>query len=1060
MAPPRTRRLAILAFPLLIILAFQSAYAERLPIKVYTTADGLPSNNINKIVHDSRGFLWFCTVEGLSLFDGQTFVNFGIDDGLPRANVTDILETRDGEYWVATTGGLCRFRPRKYAQEQDGSRSENESINATKLFELVIPPDDDSRARVANVLLQSRDGTIWCGTYKGLFQVKRNRNKVELVKVDIALSGDEGSLITALLEDRQGALWVGTAKDLHRRWEDGTVSRFGKDFGLPDDNIHDLLQDRNGKLWIATRFGGLIELTTNGTKDPPHIDRIFNAKNGLGANWVFDIYESFDGRLFVGTNTGLAEFAADEKLRAAPIHLYSKRNGFSYHEIANLNEDRDGDLWLGTANGAMKLAHEGFVTFDEKDGLDSSVFLFQSAKGELNYFGYVAMDPRLASTSAISYASNYRAVIGRYDGRAFSWLLPNIGSNWCSWSTKTSILEDHWGQWWVGTTDGVFVFPAVKTFSELAKVRAIAHYTKQNGLGEKVVFALHEDSQGNIWISTISKDGGSTRLARWERSSKTFQNIWSARGLPELKDLLAHAFQEDQSGNMWIGFNQRGIGRYKNGHFNLLGPGEGLPAGPINDLFLDQQGRLWIATARGGLSLIEQPNDDHPTIANYNTAKGLSSNQVSAITQDLNGRIYIATGRGVDQLTPVTGRIKHFTTADGLASGEIFDALCDKSGMLWFATSQGLSKFLPKAAAPMAPPPIFIKGLRLGGEKQAISPLGETDIALQDIQPGNNQLQIDFVGVSFAPGEGVVYQYKFDGTDPWSVPSEQSTITFASLASGHYRLLVRAIGSDGVTSLAPAIITFTVLRPLWQRWWFILLTVASLSFIAYSIYRSRVSRLLEVERVRTRIATDLHDDIGANLTKIAILSEVARQQLGNGGPEQDRPLSSIARISREAVASMSDIVWAINPQRDHLPDLLGRMRQHAEESCLPREIELSFDDGDSEVDLHLGVGVRRDLFLIFKEAVSNAVRHSNCNHLWITISLERNLFSLKIRDDGDGFETEAKHEGNGLLNLKRRAAKLSGQLSVKSIAHHGTTIKFSFPVRRERFLSLPTRLRR
>src|SRR6476619_7977222 len=129
MAPRQTHRLAILAF-LLITWALQSAHAERLPIKVYTTADGLPNNNINKIVHDSRGFLWFCTVEGLSLFDGHTFVNFGIDDGLPRANVTDILETRDGEYWVATTGGLCRFRPRKYAQEQNGSRSANESINA------------------------------------------------------------------------------------------------------------------------------------------------------------------------------------------------------------------------------------------------------------------------------------------------------------------------------------------------------------------------------------------------------------------------------------------------------------------------------------------------------------------------------------------------------------------------------------------------------------------------------------------------------------------------------------------------------------------------------------------------------------------------------------------------------------------------------------------------------------------------------------------------------------------------------------------------------------------
>src|SRR5207244_198217 len=191
-----------------------------------------------------------------------------------------------------------------------------------------------------------------------------------------------------------------------------------------------------------------------------------------------------------------------------------------------------------------------------------------------------------------------------------------------------------------------------------------------------------------------------------------------------------------------------------------------------------------------------------------------------------------------------------------------------------------------------------------------------------------------------------------------------------------YRFSVRAINSDGLASAAPAMITFTVLPPIWQRWWFVGLTVTAVILAVFAFYRYRVRRLLEVANMRTRIATDLHDDIGANLTKIAILSEVVRQQSGNGDAERDRPLSSIARISRESVAAMGDIVWAINPQRDNLLDLVRRMRQHAEEVCLAQNINLIFHAPESENRLKLGVDIRRDIYLIFKEAVNNAVRHS------------------------------------------------------------------------------------
>src|SRR6267378_4908571 len=145
-----------------VLSASLSVRAERLPLKTYTVADGLPNNVINKIVRDSRGFLWFCTAEGLSRFDGYTFTNYGADQGLPHANVTDLLETRGGEYWVGTYGGLVRFNPRGMPVSRVIYAGEVSEI--APMFTVIVPEDQDRRARAITVLLEDRNGTIWCGT--------------------------------------------------------------------------------------------------------------------------------------------------------------------------------------------------------------------------------------------------------------------------------------------------------------------------------------------------------------------------------------------------------------------------------------------------------------------------------------------------------------------------------------------------------------------------------------------------------------------------------------------------------------------------------------------------------------------------------------------------------------------------------------------------------------------------------------------------------------------------------------------------------------------------------
>jgi signal transduction histidine kinase len=197
---------------------------------------------------------------------------------------------------------------------------------------------------------------------------------------------------------------------------------------------------------------------------------------------------------------------------------------------------------------------------------------------------------------------------------------------------------------------------------------------------------------------------------------------------------------------------------------------------------------------------------------------------------------------------------------------------------------------------------------------------------VRDLQPTENSIDIEYVGLDFQTGESLRYQYKLEraGAD-WSVPVDRRILNFGNLAPGRYRFLVRAINSKSIPSATPAMVTFTILRPVWQRWWFVTISLGAVAAAAWSFHRYRVKRELELADVRAQIALDLHDDIGSNLTKISILSELARQrQRGDAAP--DDLLAAIATIARESVAAMGDIVWAINPQRDRLLDLVQRMR--------------------------------------------------------------------------------------------------------------------------------------
>jgi ligand-binding sensor domain-containing protein/signal transduction histidine kinase len=1045
MTGPYFKRLVCGILLALSLVAFSDAIdAERLPIRTYTTADGLPHNSINRIVRDSRGFLWFCTGEGLSRFDGYSFVNYGVTEGLPHSTVKDLLQTRSGDYWIATNGGLCKFNPKGAPTSRPVYAVDSSLDELHKaMFITYTPSDSHQLTKAINTVIERRDGSIWCGTRQGLFYVDRAGGRLELRAIDIGAPNSPGlNQINSILEDRFGTMWIGTPGGLYRRWRDSSVTRYGKGNPLPDENIQALLEDSRGNLWVGTRSAGLFRLAIGASQNPPIITRVYN--NRIDNNWVFDIYESSDGALRAGTNNEVLEFHPDDEQQIKPTRIVTKGSDFTSREIVSVSEDRNGNVWLGTINGAMKIARNGFRTMNEQDGLSGITTVFQSGPGDLYAYGYVLGDKRAPLFDGGKYnilnsdSVNFWFSLGRYDGQRFAWFTPN---NWRGngWTAKPWILQSSAGEWWVGQSTGLYLFPPVDSLAGLKAAQPLAVYTDRNGLKSPIVYSIYEDHRGDLWVSTYSGNGHG--LARWERATRTLRDLTRTEGLPSLKDNLAATFAEDRAGNVWVGFQPGGLARYAADRFTFFTTEDGLPLGGINDLYLDQAGSLWVATSRGGVSRIDEPGSDRPSFVNYSTEQGLSSNIATAITDDLFGRIYVGTGQGVDQITAATGQIRHFTTADGLASGEILSAVRDRTGRLWFAARQGLSHFMPEREQPSEPPPVLIDRLLVAGARQPVSAVGEGDMSLTDLSPGESQLQINFVGLSFVPGESLRYQYRLEGADAdWSIPSELRTITYARLSPGRYRFLVRAVNSAGVLSQYPASVSFKVLSPIWQRWWFIAMAGVLAVAIAYAVYRYRVAQLVALERVRTRIAADLHDDIGSSLSQISVLSEVLRNQLGVQEARVSKNLSLINRVSQEALDSMSDIVWAINPQQDHLGDLVRRMRRVASEALPARDIEFTFNAPATGLDLKLGADIRRQVFLMFKETINNVVRHSRCTLASIDLSIEGAYLVLMVTDNGQGFDPGQMSEGNGLSSLHRRARSLGGETVVSSRKDEGATV--------------------
>ncbi len=1028
--PPR------LAACVLALFAGGISSAEQLPVRAYGIEDGLAGDTITDIVQDGRGYLWIATTDGVSRFDGGRFTSYGSADGLPHARVHALVEGRDGTWWIATQGGLARFLPDRPVGRPAFERVALGSASPEPVYSLH----------------EDRAGRLWAGGAGRLFVLEPGAGRFR--KIDLEALPGRSRSIDAFAETPDGSLWIGTQKGLLRRLPDGRTFLYPVLPHHGDDRVLDLEVDRQGRLWVVHALRALVfkpgpeglrrglllteaadergcRITVGSTAVLPRrageACEIGNPDDDTSWRKVLGSGD----RMRLVSNRGL--FLWDGRLRT-----WSEDNGLVDSSLTAVAEDRDGNLWLGTeGRGIMRVARHGFIGYTANEGLANPQVLsiFQGGDGAL----YVH--------SGDTYQRELW--LHRFDGSRLAAVRPRLPPKlaYLGWSVHQSAVLDRSGGWWIATGQGLLRYPAGTPFEDLDSVLP-AVIAARDGLGGNRVERIFEDSRGDLWIAT----NGARPLTRMVRATGKLRSFGREDGLA---GDVPSALAEDRAGQIWIGLSRGGVLRSRPGagsagghRLERFGPEHGLPDAPVSDLHVDARGRLWIATEGGGLGRLDAPSARSPRFVRLTTLEGISSNEVRCLTEDRWGRIFAGGHRGIDRLDAETGRIEHFTTLDGLASNLVDTAGRDGEGRLWFGTRRGLSRLVPVREPISLVPSPWITGVSINGVPQRVSELGAPRVEGIEMEARRSRLEIEFLALSFAPGESLRYQVQMEGFDrDWNPASGTRSVVYAHLPAGRYRFLVRAVTlEDRAASVVPAEVLIVVRPPLWRRAWFLVLATLALAAGIAALYRYRVSHLLAVERMRTRIATDLHDDLGSSLSRISILSELARRR-AQGDADGTRLVTDIGETAREMMGALGESIWAIDPRRDDLRSLATRIRRFAGDLLEARGVVWNLQAPADAEEIKLSPVERRQLYLVFKEALHNVARHASASSVSMSLAVKGTRLTAIIRDDGRGFDEPAEGDTrHGLGSMTARAADLKGRLTIDSAAGRGTEIRLEVPL--------------
>lgn len=954
-------------------------------IDVWQTADGLPGNTITAIQQTRDGCLWIGTLNGLARFDGVRFQVFGEGSALPGPRVMALLAARDGSLWIGTEGaGLARLREGKFQSltRRDGLVSD--SVTA---------------------LAEDESGQVWIGTPAGLNGWRDGK----LIK-----AAATPSPVVAACVGRSNLLWVVAANQLLTQREDGTLARPTNAEPSSFSSVLAAEAGRSGQVW----FGGANGYLGAVSNDVVHV---FREQPGQLLEAVWTLCETRNGDIWAGTaNGGL------RRLRGGQFVSLTTQEGLSDNSVRCVFEDREGNLWVGTVGGGLnRVKPRKVTTFTTRDGLAHNVVmsLAEDAEGTL-WVG-----------------SNCGGLTVRRNGMFRPLYANYVLDNECIWS----LLAARDGAVWAGTWGG-----------GLFEIRGknVRSFPVARPGNDDPVTSLCGDDRGGLWLGTMSG------------AVKSFRDGAMKDELPaeERLSVPVTALLRESENRLWIGTGGGGLGKLQDGHVLTITRRDGLPSDSIRTLHRDAKGALWIGTG-GGLARVEGGK-----VSAFTKAHGLPDEVISQIVADDFGNLWFGCNQGIFRVAMrefdavVAGKASSvnaisYGRAEGMESLECTGGfhpagLKTRDGKLWFSTVKGLVMIDPaNITLNDLPPPVVMDEVQVNGV--AVLRGGEPASELE-LPPGVQRVEFRFAALSLVAPERNRFSYRLEGLEKdWVDGGSQRVAAYTHLPPGRYEFRVIACNNDGVWNEAGASLRFMVRPQFWQTWWFrTLLVVVSLGgggwvvrTIAVRRLRRKLHRLEEqhaIEKERSRIAQDIHDELGANLTRIALLTEVGQKHRDN--PEEvAADLGKISVTAREAVRAMDAIVWAVNPRNDSLDHFANYVSQFAEEFLRPTSIRCRLDIPADLPEHPITTEARHHLFLAVKEALNNVVRHSGATEVWLRLGMTNGELNLSIADNGHGIQAAGGVGHDGLDNIRRRIENLGGRFELES-ASSGTTIALRLPL--------------
>lgn len=970
----------IILFLLLFLGILVTTNSQVLPFRTYTTKDGLLSNVINCLYQDSQGYIWIGSAEGLTRYDGRTFKNYTPAEGLPFNAISDIIEdkTSPGTLWIATQGGgLGMFR--------------NEVFQRFLL-------DTGYNALNVSGLVQDNSNQIWCATGNGIYIFNKGNiqkfapEKFSASIIDIAFEGDS-------------ILWASELSALHRI---GIKSYRDLKYDLPiDDSIvpysTPLFMGGDMKLWVG-HTNGTITLFENGKK--------INSRN-FGQGPIVRILEDIDEFLWICTFNGVSKISKKTFFESSPLVL-TKENGLIATDTKCFLIDKELNFWFGSSTfGISKLTNKKIFTFSVKP------------------------TPPTPNNTTSSMDRSNRIWVCSYSGLYEFW--KTTDGEWKYYLHDSnlygvpaqrhpvSVQFDSKNRCWVLFSDANFErYDAIRYDDKQSLLTRSKIFKTEPIIGKTFPFFFILDSDDRIWYADANRG---VFIFNSELKLPLLRLITPKDGLP---NVAIRSLYQDRAGKMWFGGNGDGLAYLSLSHFlqdslTRYTEVDGLASNAIRSLYQDTNGRLWIGTRYNGLSILQ-----NGYFSNLDVRNGLTSNTIWRIAEDSAGRLWFGTPTGVMYIENIESRLFRSFERQ-LISEQISGLGATKSGEVWCLSADHLTILDPGQKTTTAiPPPVYITQCTVNGKPvQYTQPLKLTH--------DQNNIVIDFIGLGFRDETEIRYEYRLFGADMgWQMAKKENTISYAALQPGRYSFDVIAVNSDGIKSVKPAVLQFTIISPFWQRWWFIGGSILMVFASAFALYRYRVYQLLLLERLRTRIARDLHDDIGSTLSSISIFSEMARKEIETVAPKSNQLLGRIGDNSRSLIEAMDDIVWAINPDNDSLDEAIERIREFATEMFEAKNIAFTIQLPNDHRYQKLSMEARKNIFLIAKEAINNVVKHSRCTSASVVFKRENNELELVVSDNGVGITTNIAF-GNGLKNMERRAQSLGGTLTIISSGGNGTT---------------------